>query len=550
MSAKAAIVLQARTTSSRLPGKALLPVGGYPCVALAALRAANRGMHVIIATSYDSSDDQLQASLTRYGFKVARGPLQDVLKRFVQAIESLHDDTCVVRLTGDNIFPDGDFITELLNTFENSECDYLDSASPQNRLPYGLSAEVFRARDLREADRYATTDYDREHVTPWIRRHRTSGVFVPEFTRDHDFSHLRCTIDDREDYERAQRVFACLSHPVQAGWRELVRRLADLPGEPRFRVPYREMSGKVHSEITLGTAQLGMPYGIANRTGRPSDAEAIQIVRTAIAHGVTAIDTARAYEQSESVIGRALSGAWRSRAEVITKLDFPVSVTSTANCADIRNAVDASVNQSRQELQTETIQVLLLHSWAHYRAWNGEAWSRLRELRDIGIIGELGVSVYDPDEAQAALHDPEILHLQIPFNLLDWRWRAAQIDQLAQQRPEVELHARSALLQGALVSPPEQWPIIEGFDAAACVRRLEELVRSMGRESIADLCFAYVRSQSWVQSTVVGCETLAQLQKNLDLFCKPKLGLDQCHELDFAFPDVPSRLLNPAHWSL
>lgn len=550
MAMNALVILQARTTSTRLPSKALLPIAGYPSAALAALRAANSGIPVIVATSTDASDDQLCKELVTRNCTVTRGSLEDVLARFADAVKSLPDDAVIVRLTGDNVIPDGGFVTELVEAFEQSKLDYLDSASPQNRLPHGLSGEAFRARSLRKANQAAVEVYDREHVTPWIQRHMSSGVFVSEFVRNLDFSHLRCTIDDREDYERILQIFEGEKNPVSIGWQELLLRLTKLPGEPRFRIPYRLAGDRICGEMTLGTAQLGMKYGIVNRTGKPCEEEAIQIVRRAVAHGVTALDTARAYGESEHVLGRALTGAWNSRAEVITKLDLPATLAASATALEASAAAEACVRRSCEELKTSRLATLLLHSWAHRRAWNGAVWDRLLELRAAGVIGRLGASVYEPGEAQAALEDPDVQHLQIPFSVLDWRWHASNIDKLACSRPEVTIHARSALLQGILGQRLDGWPKLDSFDAAACFGRLEEFSSAFQRESIIDLCFAYVRSQPWISSVVVGCETVEQLDQNLALFCKPKLSQEQCQQLLQAFSEIPPLVLNPAKWRI
>jgi spore coat polysaccharide biosynthesis protein SpsF len=80
-------------------------------------------------------------------------------------------------------------------------------------------------------------------------------------------------------------------------------RLAALPDEPRFRIPYRVVSGRAVGQMTLGTAQLGLEYGVANRTGKPNRETAAGMVRDAIAHGVTTLDTARAYGDAEEVLG-------------------------------------------------------------------------------------------------------------------------------------------------------------------------------------------------------------------------------------------------------
>jgi spore coat polysaccharide biosynthesis protein SpsF len=438
----------------------------------------------------------------------------------------------------------------LVNAFLHSNLDYLGGSSPQNHLPYGLGGEVFRVRLLRQANEDSTDAYDREHVTPWIKRHGLCGIFVPEYVRALDFSHLRCTMDDREDYERILQIFAGVNNPLEINWQDLMCRLSSLPEGPRYRIPYRVIGNRILGQMTLGTAQLGMRYGIVNRTGKPFEAQAIQIVRRAVAHGVTALDTARGYGNSERVLGRALSGAWYSRAEVITKLALSSTLSASASDSEVSAAVDASVRCSCEELQTPKLSTLLLHTWAHRRAWNGAVWRRLLELRNQGVIGILGASVYEPCEAQAALDDADVLHLQIPFNVLDWRWHADGIDQLVLRRPDVIVHARSTLLQGILAHPPERWPKMDGFDPTAWVCRLQELASDFHRDSIIDLCFTYVRSQSWISSVVVGCETQEQLDHNLELFCKTTLSQECCYQLQQAFSEIPAPLLNPAKWSV
>ena len=89
-------------------------------------------------------------------------------------------------------------------------------------------------------------------------------------------------------------------------------------------------------EMTLGTAQLGLKYGVANRTGKPNRETATSMVRDAIGHGVTTLDTARAYGDAEEVLGQSLTGAWRSRAEVITKLDPLAGLSALADRATLR----------------------------------------------------------------------------------------------------------------------------------------------------------------------------------------------------------------------
>ncbi|HKB98574.1 MAG TPA: aldo/keto reductase [Terriglobales bacterium] len=545
---KTVIIMQARTNSSRLPGKAMLPVGGYASAVLAALRASNLGLETFVATSSDASDDALAHVLDQNEICVVRGPLEDVLARYALAAAELPENCVVVRLTGDNVVPDGRFIQELVSAFAESGVEYLSQGSSQSRLPYGLGGEAFTVATLRRAHAMANSPHDREHVTPWIRRNCTMTIHTPQGLETADFSHLRCTIDDEEDYKRMVRLFDGVADPIRIGWLELTKKLARLPGEPEFRLPYRVSSRGIQSELTLGTAQLGMEYGIVNREGQPPLQSAIRMVHLAISHGVMALDTARAYGEAEAVLGEALTGAWRSRVEVVTKLDPLASLAHDAVPSEVRAAVDDSVRRSCEALRVEKLSTLLLHRSSHHDAWGGAAWRRLLELRNQGTIGNLGASVYEPREALELLQDPAIAHLQIPMNVLDWRWKASGVDRALAVRPDVVVHARSALLQGLLVSPAAYWPLSAEFDVAGCLRQLQKSADEFNRESVTDLCLAYVRSQPWITSVVVGCETLEQVNENLRLFCRPKLSAEQCAELERLLPRAPESLLNPFQW--
>jgi len=546
---KYVVILQARTTSTRLPAKALLPIAGYPSVSLAALRAANSGGEVIVATSDDASDDALAAEVQTHQIRVVRGSLHDLLARFHRATDSLSDNDVVVRLTADNVVPDGHLAQELAFALRDSDMEYLSQASPQSRLPYGLGGEAFRVRTLRKAHLSATSAFDREHVGPWMQRNCRSAIHTPSALQNADFSHLRCTIDDQQDYDRVCRLFCGVAEPVQATWWDLLMRLGALPDQPRFRIPHRVVSRRAIGQMTLGTAQLGLKYGVANRTGKPNRDIATGMVRDAIAHGVTTLDTARTYGDAEEVLGQSLTGAWRSRAEVITKLDPLAGLSVLADRVTVETAVDASIERSCDALGTNRLHTLLLHRWQHHDAWEGVAWRRLLALRDRGTIGAFGASLYSPAEALQALKDPDIKSLQIPFNLLDQRWRSKEIQQVLAARPDVVVYARSVFLQGVLLSDAADWPLAGNYDANAYVRTLQHFTKRFERQNVADLCVAYVRAQDWICSLVVGCETPDQLKRNLEIFCLPPLQREQCAELEDSVPKAPESLLNPSHWN-
>jgi aryl-alcohol dehydrogenase-like predicted oxidoreductase len=193
--------------------------------------------------------------------------------------------------------------------------------------------------------------------------------------------------------------------------------------------------------------------------------------------------------------------------------------------------------------------VLLLHRHSHLRAWQGAAWGRLREWRRDGVIGALGVSVTNEGEAIEALGDPDVVYLQCPVNALDHRWRAPAFLEAVARRPDVVVHARSALLQGLLTLPAAHWPRLDGLDAARVVGTLEELEREFGRDGRVDLCLAYVAALPWITSIVIGTETVAQLRANLALITRPPLTTVQVERVHQAFGALPDRLLDPARWT-
>ena len=136
----------------------------------------------------------------------------------------------------------------------------------------------------------------------------------------------------------------------------------------------------------------------------------------------------------------------------------------------------------------------------------------------------------------------------MPYNLLDWRWREEGAENLLIARPDVEVHIRSIFLQSLLLRNSAEWPAIPNLDAAAVHDGLLGLVKELGRENIADLCLAYVRSFSWAKGVVIGMERTAQLAKNLELFENSPLTLEEFEMVRNSLPRVPEMLLNPALW--
>lgn len=534
------LLLQARTNSSRLPGKVLLPVGGIPLVVLAALRAGNTGHPVCVVTSHEASDDVLCDVLKHWNIDYYRGELENTLKRFVDALDGVPDDHIVVRLTGDNVFPDGAFINELIEDFIARDLSYLGCGGEDSGLPYGVSAEVTCAGYLREAHTQAETTFDREHVTPKIIEKFGRTLFEAYGTMG--MSQYRCTVDTLDDYLQVCRLFSTAEKPEHVPLSTLLERL---------KVASPEIVTSVSAcRMVLGTAQFGLNYGITNISGRPSEKQVGELVRTAIVNGVQYIDTARAYGESEQVLGKALAGGWDSRATVVTKLSPLDDCPSDASADVVRAYVERSVFQSCRTLHKPCLDVLMLHRAEQLSACGGSVWDALCNLKHRKVIGRLGVSVQFPEEALLALDFELVEFIQLPFNLLDYRWGSviAKISQIRQHRRLV-IHSRSALLQGLLTSAQmDLWLRARCSNAQEVIDWLSSKAAEYTRGDLVELSLRYVLSQNWIDGVVIGVETTDQLVENLR-----KTGLeawtDNCLDSIIADrPLVPLVTLNPATW--
>ncbi|MFM8154865.1 MAG: cytidylyltransferase domain-containing protein [Actinomycetes bacterium] len=208
-------IVQARMTSTRFPGKVLSPLLGEPMI-LRQLERVCRARHLeslIIATSTDPSDDPLVEVLETAGYSVFRGPLDDVLARFIGAIDDFQSRTgcmvdVVVRLTADCPLASPEVIDEVIDVFQSSAADYVSNTMTPT-FPDGLDVEVIKVEVLREVASVAIDPPEREHVTLGVyRRNRTYAI--GNYSDSRNNSDLRWTVDTPEDLAFVSQVYEAL----------------------------------------------------------------------------------------------------------------------------------------------------------------------------------------------------------------------------------------------------------------------------------------------------------------------------------------------------
>ncbi|MGB3405959.1 MAG: glycosyltransferase family protein [Jannaschia sp.] len=201
-------VIQARMSSSRFPGKVIADLDGLPMVVFMARRVARarRLDRVILATSIEDSDTPLATAAEAHGLEVYRGPLDDVLGRFGE-VQALTGADVLVRLTGDCPLADPDVIDALIDLRASTGADYASNVEPRS-FAHGLDCEIFTKDALVRAVAIATSAYDREHVTPWMRTDAAGLVRANLVAQDADTSGLRLTVDHPADLEVVRAVVA------------------------------------------------------------------------------------------------------------------------------------------------------------------------------------------------------------------------------------------------------------------------------------------------------------------------------------------------------
>ncbi len=223
-------IVQARMSSTRLPGKVLKPLAGKPMLARQLERIARARLvdKLVVATSAEASDDPIAVVCAGLGIACFRGSLADVLGRFIGAAEAFGPPQHIVRLTGDCPLTDPAIVDAAIALHLANGVDYT-SNGVQRTYPDGLDVEVMTFVALARAACEASEPFEREHVTPRLYR-RTDLFSQQPLLNPVDLAELRWTVDNAKDFEFAEKVFQeLLPLNPDFGWREVLALVQEKP---------------------------------------------------------------------------------------------------------------------------------------------------------------------------------------------------------------------------------------------------------------------------------------------------------------------------------
>ncbi|MBU4185652.1 MAG: aldo/keto reductase [Proteobacteria bacterium] len=290
--------------------------------------------------------------------------------------------------------------------------------------------------------------------------------------------------------------------------------------------------------LVLGTAQLGLPYGLANKVGQPDQAVAITIIREAWKNGIREFDTAQAYGDSEKVLGKALYELGiSSEAKIITKFHPNLD---HLNASDMSRALDESL----ERLRVRSLYGIMLHREEMLSLWNKGLAKILHAFILSGRVEKIGISVYSPDKAIQALNTEGISMVQLPTNIVDRRFENTGVFKLSDEKKK-QIYIRSVFLQGLLLMNPEEISDKMSF-VRPIIKEIQTISNNIGL-SQQEIALGYVKSEMPNAHVVFGAESSEQVKSNIACWRK-NIQQNLVDMIKRKFDDIDEVILNPNLW--
>lgn len=517
-------IIQSRSNSSRLPYKSILPIANIPNTVLVAKRCSSKKYKTLVATSDNKKDDLLVKLLKKNNIEYFRGSEKNVKKRFLDCTKKYKNTDIIIRLTADNCLVDNFLIEKVLKEFLKRKKNYLFIDNIFSFLPYGISVEVFYLNLLRQKKKIS--NFDKEHVTSnFLKTHSNKFSYKHHI----DLSHLRCTLDDLDDYLKILSLFKNNNNLIKLKWNKLCDYLIKLDKKKIGDIK----PNKLYRKIVLGGAQFGSFYGITNKK-KLTTLQIKEILNFSYKMGINQFDTASSYKKSE------ISLAYICKNEDV-KIDTKV---------DVKKNIDLQINKSIKALKIKKINILYMHNTHNKVDKNISVLKALKKLKIEGKIKKIGLTIDNKKQFIESIKKylDYLDVIQVPVNFFDQRWGINNIDKI--KKKKIEIYARSIYLQGLLTESHDKWIKVLGSKKKEILDRINICVNKLGRLNLNDLSISFVKSLRYVDKYIIGVNSLSHLTENFFYFKEKPLTIDQQKYLLENFKNLPNKIIQPSKWKI
>lgn len=292
-------------------------------------------------------------------------------------------------------------------------------------------------------------------------------------------------------------------------------------------------------KLGIGAAQFGLDYGVSNTEGITPIAEVAKILQQAESLGIELIDTAPAYGDSEAVLGSCIQD--RRCFKIMTKTPFfDKGVIREQDVAHLRKTFISSLRNLKQ---SSTYGLSIHHADDLFAADGQRLWKSMEALKDEGLVKKIGVSVYNAEQIDEAVKRYAVDLVQIPVNIFDQRLlKSGHLKKLKDR--QIEIHARSILLQGLLLMEPSQLPPYLSR-AVPYLQKYHDLIKPLNLTAM-DAAVAFVDHLEEIDTYIVGLNNSQQLE---DILSHQKKNRYNALDFDYSkFAITDESIINPFLW--
>lgn len=294
-----------------------------------------------------------------------------------------------------------------------------------------------------------------------------------------------------------------------------------------------------NAELCLGTVQFGMDYGISSH-GRVHPSEALQCIETAIDCGIRSFDTAASYGQAEQILGSYLARSSSLRESLRITSKTPVGALNGARESEYARILNSLLDITLRQLNTEYLDYFLFHESCYSK--NQAALEAIDALRSSGKVLFTGVSIYDPEEAEACAKSQVVNVIQAPVSIFDQRMILS--GKLKSEHFKC-VQARSIFIQGLLLMPVNSIPSYLS-EITPFVLTYIALCEKYGVSRL-QAALAFVRGQASVAQLVVGAENPDQILQLAEAF-RAHISEELNQEILLLFSNISDTLVLPTKW--